>query len=314
MPKMTPADLKTLERTPLFQSLPRRHRKRVAELAAVKRYGNDEILVRQGDPGDSLIVMLSGNVLVEPSAGEERLVASNEYFGELSLIDGQPRAATVTAAGPVTAACIGRDDFRALLGDEPGLAAGLLPGVALIARDLLRADARALPDHGRVGGWRSGGEAQVPTEAKGEELDGREALGWLLLLRHVGVFEALNEQHLRHVAKLFTIERFADGDTVVLAGTQGDALHIVLSGRARVRTPGGHTRALGADDCFGQLALIDGAPRSATVTAVGELTTAELTRAAFSKLLKAEPAIAVGLLDGLVGIVRDMEGVVAPVA
>ena len=119
---------------------------------------------------------------------------------------------------------------------------------------------------------------QSSVEAKGEELEGRDALGWLLLLRHVGVFEALNEQHLRRVAKLFTIERYADGDTVVLAGARGDSLHIVLNGRARVRTPGGHTRALGADDCFGELALIDGAPRSATVTAVGELTTAKLTQ------------------------------------
>ena len=99
MSEMTSADLKTLERTPLFQTLPRRHRKRVAELATVKRYGNDEVIVRQDDPGDSFIVMLSGDVLVVPSIGGERLVVSNEYFGELSLIDGEPRAATVSAAG-----------------------------------------------------------------------------------------------------------------------------------------------------------------------------------------------------------------------
>ena len=143
-------------------------------------------------------------------------------------------------------------------------------------------------------------------------LEGRDALGWLLLLRHVGVFEALNEQHLRRVARLFTIERYADGDVVVLAGGRGDSLHVILNGRARVRTPSGHIHDLGADDCFGELALIDGAPRSATVTAVGELTTARLTRADFKKLLKAEPGIAVGLLDGLVGIVRDMQRAAAP--
>ncbi len=113
MSEMTPADLKALERTPLFQTLPRRHRKRMAELATVKRYRNDEVIVRQGDPGDSFLVMLSGDVLVAPTAGDERLVVSNEYFGELSLIDGEPRAATVSAAGPVTVACIDRKDFRA---------------------------------------------------------------------------------------------------------------------------------------------------------------------------------------------------------
>ena len=243
MSEMTSADLKTLERTPLFQTLPRRHRKRVAELATVKRYGNDEVLVRQGDPGGSFIVMLSGDVLVTPSAGGERLVVSDEYFGELSLIDGEPRAATVSAAGPVKVACIDRKAFRQLLGDEPTLAAGLLPGVALIARDLLRADAEALPDHGQVGEWRSGGDSGEPTEAAGEKLEGRDALGWLLLLRHVGVFEALNEQHLRRVASLFTIERYADGDTVVLAGAPRRlaARHPERPGaRADARRP--HTR------------------------------------------------------------------------
>ena len=208
-------------------------------------------------------------------------------------------------------ACIDRKDFRALLADEPALAVGLLPGVTLIARDLLRADAGTLPDHSQVGEWRSGQTGSELVEAAGSEIEGRDALGWLLLLRHVGVFEALSEAHLHPVAKLFTIERFADGDTVVLAGARGDSLHIILNGRARVRTPGGHTRDLGADDCFGELALIDGAPRSATVVAVGELTTAKLARSDFDKLLKAEPGIAVGLLDGLVGIVRDMQAATA---
>ena len=82
------------------------------------------------------------------------MLVSDEFFGELSLIDGRPRAATVTAAGPVKVARIGREDFRALLVEEPELAAGLLPGVAAVARDLLRADIEALPDHSQVGDWR----------------------------------------------------------------------------------------------------------------------------------------------------------------
>ena len=66
MSEMTPADLKALERTPLFQTLPRRHRKRIAELATVRDYRNDDVILRRGDPGDSFMVMLSGDVLVAP--------------------------------------------------------------------------------------------------------------------------------------------------------------------------------------------------------------------------------------------------------
>jgi CRP-like cAMP-binding protein len=107
------------------------------------------------------------------------------------------------------------------------------------------------------------------------------------------------------------VERYEPGATIVVAGAPGDALHVILSGRARVRTPGGHTRALDANDCFGELALIDGAPRAATVTAVSVLTTARITRADFQKLLKAEPDMAIGLLDGVMPTVRDLQSATA---
>ena len=57
----------------------------------------------------------------------------------------------------------------------------------------------------------------------------------------------------------------------------------------------------------GELTLIDGAPRSATVTAVGDLVTLRIARPAFLELLKNEPTIAVGLLRGLVALFREVE-------
>jgi CRP-like cAMP-binding protein len=302
--------LETLERTPLFQALPRRHRKRVADLAELRRYADGAVIVRAGDPGDSFHVVLEGDVLVVTPDGQEVRLSPGDHFGEFSLLDGAPRAATVKAAAEVTTGRVARADFQQALHDEPTLAVALLPGLALVARDLLQADAGHIADHGHLSEWREG-DTKASAEVDGQILDGRDALSWLMVLRHVGVFEALPERHLHSLAKFVTVERFADGATVVVAGARGDCFHIILNGRARVRTPSGHTRALGADDCFGELALLDGAPRAATVSAVGELTTAKITRADFQKLLKAEPAIAVGLLDGLVATVRDLQSATA---
>ena len=302
------SQVQALERTALFQALPRRHRQRVADLAEVKSFADRDRIVRAGDPGDAFYILLSGGAEVETPDGRKLTLAEGDHFGELSLIDGAPRAATVCAAGDVTAARIPRYEFRDLLADEPTLAAGLLPGLAMVARDLLRADAERIPDHGQVGDWRRAAEGgPVSSEAAGEYLEGRDALGWLLLLRHVGVFSALPENHLRRIVPLFHVERFKDGDTVVLAGARGDALYVILNGRARVRTPSGHTRPLGVDDCFGELSLLDGAPRSASVSAVGELTAAMAQRKDFQKMLKSEPGMAVGLLEGLTRTVRDMQ-------
>jgi CRP-like cAMP-binding protein len=302
-PKMT-----ALERTPLFHALPRRHRRKVAGLAVVRQYEHDDAIVRAGEPGDAFHVVLDGEIRVVTPEGEELRCGAGDHFGELALIDGAPRTATVSAVGPVTAASLSRDDFQRLLHDEPGFAVGLLPGLALIARDLMQIDAQRVVDHAKLGDWVGSVEAGPPrAEAIGALLEGRDALGWLVVLRHVAVFEAVPERHLQKITHCVNVERYADGANVVVAGARGDSMHIILDGRARVRTPSGHTAVLGEDDCYGELALIDGAPRSATVTAVGELTTAMVTRKEFQKLLKSEPEVAVGLLDGLVRTIRDMQ-------
>jgi cAMP-dependent protein kinase regulator len=301
--------LKALDRATLFQALLRRHRRRIARLTVMRSYHNDDVIVRKGEPGDSFHIIVQGDVLAVPHEGEGHLLASGDSFGELALIDGAPRTATVIAAGPVTTACIARDDFQRLLRDEPGLTAGLLPGIVLIIRDLARTDVQHVPDHREVGDWRDGADAKggKPAAAGAEPPE-----DVLESLRRVSIFETLAERHLRRVAKHATATTYADGSTVVLAGGRGDGLHIILRGRARVRTPGGHTRSLGPHDYFGELSLIDGAPRSATVSALGELTTVMITRTEFQKLVKGEPAMAAGLLHGLVATVRDMERAPAP--
>jgi CRP-like cAMP-binding protein len=298
--------LETLERTPLFQALPKRDRTRVADLAELRRYKDGAEIVRAGEPGDSFHVVLEGEVLVTAPDGKERRLETGDHFGELSLLDGAPRAATVTAAGDVTTGRVSRPDFQGVLHEEPALAVALLPGLALVVRDMLRTDAENIPDQSRVGDWQEGGD-----EAVGKILEGIDALSWLMVLRHVTLFEALPERHLHRLAKHVTVERYEPGATIVVAGAPGDSLHVILNGRARVRTPGGHTRALDTNDCFGELALIDGAPRAATVTAVSVLTTARITRADFQKLLKSEPDMAIGLLDGVMPTVRDLQSATA---
>ena len=89
-------------------------------------------------------------------------------------------------------------------------------------------------------------------------------------------------------------------------GARGDAFYVVLDGQARVETPAGHAHALEPGDFFGELALLDGAPRSATVTASGELTTLRIGQSAFAKMLREEPTIGVGLAKGLATIARDL--------
>jgi CRP/FNR family cyclic AMP-dependent transcriptional regulator len=151
----------------------------------------------------------------------------------------------------------------------------------------------------------------VPLKGIEESLRGSEGKhlhpGWIPVLEQVPLFQALSKRHLGRVARLAELKRFKSGAAVVRAGARGDAFYVMLDGSARVETPDGHTRDLHAGDYFGELALLDGAPRAATVSAIGSLATARIARTGFLKLLRDEPAIGVGLAHGLVSIVRDLQ-------
>ena len=131
--------------------------------------------------------------------------------------------------------------------------------------------------------------------------------GWLPVLARVPLFASLSKRHLRHVADLAELRRYKSGTQMVRAGAQGNAFFVILDGSAEVITPAGHTRTLKEGEYFGELALLDGAPRAATVQASCSLTAARISRAAFLRLLKEEPAIGLGLSQGLVAIVRDLQ-------
>ena len=288
---------------PPFSSLPPGARDRLAQLLVERRLADGEVVVREGAPEAALHVVREGRVRVRSARAGERLLEAGEGFGEMSLLDGGPSELTATAAGAAVTMRLGRDPFRRLLTVEPALAAELLPGVVALARAQRRREAGQARAAG-TGAERTS-DARPGADAP-EELDPAYAAGWLQVLPGAGIFAGLAGRDLRYVARYMNVERFETGATVVRAGAAGDAMDIVLGGRAHVLTPDGHTNELGPDESFGELSLFDGAPRSATVSAVSELTIAKLRRADLERLLEAEPAIAVGLLDGVARVVRLM--------
>jgi CRP-like cAMP-binding protein len=101
-------------------------------------------------------------------------------------------------------------------------------------------------------------------------------------------FKGLSGQELERIAARFRTQRFVDGEAVFLAGEPGDRYYVIREGQAVVTLPDGRQiRTLGPGECFGDLALLFGRPRSATVTASGPLVVASLDRADFAALVRA---------------------------
>jgi small-conductance mechanosensitive channel/CRP-like cAMP-binding protein len=105
----------------LFATLPPELRHQVALSAPMAVYGSGETVVRQGEAGQSMFVVLSGSVSVvlEPSREEVARIQAGGYFGEMSLLTGEPRSATVLAMGDAATVEIDAELFRRLAVGHP---------------------------------------------------------------------------------------------------------------------------------------------------------------------------------------------------
>ena len=130
---------------------------------------------------------------------------------------------------------------------------------------------------------------------------------WVPVLADVPLFRNLSRRHLKRVASLARMRRYGPGTSIVRAGDAGSAFFVLLDGTARVVTSKGRARRLGSGDFFGEMALLDDSPRSADVVADGEVLTMTISRSAFGKLLRSEPALAQELLRTLAARLRAAE-------
>jgi CRP-like cAMP-binding protein len=119
------------------------------------------------------------------------------------------------------------------------------------------------------------------------------------LLRNVSLFSDLDEKDLRSLADEFSERRFSAGDTVSLEGEGGLMFFVVDSGEATVEVHGQEVATLGAGSSFGEIALIDRRPRTATVTATTELRTFGLPVFVFRPFVEARPDVAWKLLEAM---------------
>jgi CRP-like cAMP-binding protein len=93
---------------------------------------------------------------------------------------------------------------------------------------------------------------------------------------------------------------YAPGEVVVREGDNALSLFLIASGRARVEQDGHELRTLGAGEFFGELGILQQHPRTATVTAIDELTCVLLPAWEFRSLLREHPAMAVPMVEALV--------------
>jgi len=123
---------------PLFEGLTKKQLRKVTDLADVGRFMAGARLVKQGDIGDSFYVVLTGQAKVLVSGRTVNRLLPGEHFGEISLLDGKPRTASVVAETEMTLVIITQKDFLGLLAKDPEITLSLLEGMARTVRRLDR--------------------------------------------------------------------------------------------------------------------------------------------------------------------------------
>jgi small-conductance mechanosensitive channel/CRP-like cAMP-binding protein len=118
----------------LFARLTDEQRREMAAASTIHLYGNGEVIVRQDAPGHSMFIVYSGCAVValEPGRREVAVLEKGSYFGEMSLLTGDPRSASVIARGDTRVLELDADVFRALGAADPQAVEQI--GLAAVAR------------------------------------------------------------------------------------------------------------------------------------------------------------------------------------
>jgi CRP/FNR family cyclic AMP-dependent transcriptional regulator len=129
-----------LAKVPIFSGLKRGTLKSLARAAKVRRFASGELLVEEGEEAAAFFVICSGQAQVVKGLEqqEERVLrdlTEGDFFGEMAVLDGFPRSASVRAVGECECVVLARWDLTALIRTSPEVALGILPVLSRRVRE-----------------------------------------------------------------------------------------------------------------------------------------------------------------------------------
>jgi CRP/FNR family cyclic AMP-dependent transcriptional regulator len=136
-------DVDTIKDLPLFYDLDAGEMNEVSNVCELKIYNPGEIIMREGEPGGTLYVIRKGDIKITRKVqGQEDMVLTilreNDFFGELSLLDGRARSATASAITGTELILINKEEFDAFVKRNPACGYKFMKRIALMVGSILR--------------------------------------------------------------------------------------------------------------------------------------------------------------------------------
>jgi CRP-like cAMP-binding protein len=126
-------------------------------------------------------------------------------------------------------------------------------------------------------------------------------------LKAVPLFAGLSDKDLKKVLEVSKEVHHRDGHVVLAEDATAVGFHMILEGQATINVHGRDVSTYGPGDYFGEMSIIDGRPRSATVTAKGDLTTLAIPVWDVERMMKTHPSIMRAMLIALSARIREID-------
>ncbi len=269
-------------RSPLFSNFNRDELVAVIRSLRLHSYAPGQILVSEGEPGDSLFVLAVGEARVfvegpDRRHREVRVLEAGDFFGEISLLTGSPRTATVVGTTDCEVLELDRSAVLGIAARHPAVRAT----IERFCRE--RADSAAEQSARGAVTFRP----TVEPEVDDLELPGEMPAPWL------------GPEEIAALVPFCSVGMHAAGETIFARGDAGERLYIIDEGEVELRfeqrRPG---KRLGPGEVFGELALItSGRRRTATAVAATPCRLIAIDREVWRRLARERPGLIVGMLE-----------------
>lgn len=224
---------KAIDGNDLFMHLSKGEKSDLVDCMFEKTAASGETIIVQDDEGDNFYILGAGTADVFVDGNKVHSYASGDSFGELALMYGTPRAASIIATQDCTLYAIDRDTYRNML---------------------------------------------MASVMKHRQL-------YETTLAKVKIVQDLDPYERSQMADALENAEYTAGEVIVKQGDIGDTFFVLMSGGCSVTVDGSEVKGLTAPDFFGEIALVTGKPRAATVTAKTAVTCARLDRTRFERVL-----------------------------
>ena len=232
-----------------------------------------------------MYLITAGEVALSAGGKAIDTIKAGEIFGEMAVVSetpaGSTRSATATVKTDCTAFSLDTEELQAALSRTPEFALMLMS----VMFDRLRFVAARLAMRKIVPGKNS--------------------------IREAAVFDGAALASLEQKLERATTMRFEAGKAIMNEGDTGTSMYIVLDGRVAISIKGKVFEHLGAGGTFGEMALVDQSPRTASATAETECSLLAINRAALLALVKNEPAVGLTMLRSVTERLRHMNALMS---